>query len=278
MKLPSLTVLINLLFLILPVTGHCATTTESAATQAPCAFNPDTIVLNLPTQELSQGEKNSLLQLLGQEKLFKEVYTKFQTQWPTEFKNAPVDEERHANGMKALLTKYQLTDPNADQLAGMFAETKLTKLYNDFVAQGQTSQNAALTAAVALEEMNLAALNQALATTDNLDLQFVYKQLTKGARNHLRGLMSLLKPASVQYQPTYLSATEFENIIKSPKEKHVYDDPTQIPCKSPQPRNRLPIEGAPYQGQGQEPRSPSDYQRSYSMPNGHKSEHDEEDD
>ncbi len=278
MKLPSQAVLINLLFLILPVTGHCATTTESAATQAPCTFNPDTMVLNLPTQELSQDEKNSLLQLLGQEKLFKEVYTKFQAQWQNEFKNAPLDEERHANGMKALFTKYQLTDPNADQSAGMFAEAKLTKLYNDFVAQGQTSPNAALTAAVALEEMNLATLNQALVITDNLDLQFVYKQLAKGSRNHLRGLVSLLKAPSVQYQPTYLNVTEFENIIKSPKEKYVYDDPTQIPCKSPPPRNRLPIEGTPYQGQGQEPRSPSDYQRSYSTPNGHKSEHNEEND
>jgi hypothetical protein len=203
------------------------------------------MVFNFPSQELSQAEKEGLFQLLGQEKLLQDVYAKLYEKWQLPaFQKIPSGEERHANGVKALLKKYQLTDPNAGKAAGVFEEAKLTQQYQDLVTKGSTSLEEAMTVLASLEEQDAVDLEKAITVTDNFDVQFVYRQLAKGSRNHLRDLVGLLQGKGVTYQPTFYSAADFQKILVAGLEKYLYDDPSQVPCK-PKIQEKLQIEGKP---------------------------------
>jgi hypothetical protein len=203
------------------------------------------MVFNFPSQELGQAEKEGLFQLLGQEKLLGDVYAKLYEKWQQpEFKSLPSGENRHAGGVLALLKKYQLTDPNADKAAGVFADATLMQQYQELVTKGSTSLVEAMTVLASLEEQDAVALEKAIAATDNFDVQFVYRQLAKGSRNHLRDLVGLLRGKGATYQPVSYGATEFQQILDTPKEKYLYDDPSQVPCK-PKIQEKLPLEGKP---------------------------------
>lgn len=225
-----------------------ATSSMAQEQQKPCSFNPDVMVLNLPQQELTEVEKNQLLRQLVQEKLLKDVYTKFYEKWKTTvFKEIPNEEQRHGRAVDALLNKYQLVNPDAKNTLGVFSDEKLTKLYNEWVTQGMTSPQAALQVGVTLEETDIVELEKTLSTVDNFDIQFVYKQLIKGSRNHLRELVKSLQNEGGSFKPSVLSDVEFKKILASPKEKHLYDDPNILPCTSPKQPQKLVIEGKPHE-------------------------------
>jgi len=216
--------------------------------EKPCVFNPDLMVLNLPKQELSPVEQQGLLQQVGQEKLFKDVYLKLHAKWPNPLlKSIPEDEQRHGKGVAALLTKYQLTNPYVKEAEGVFADEKLTQRYQESVTKGSSSLVDALKMAANLEEQDIVELEKAIVATDNTDVQFVYKQLVKLSRNHLRELVKLLQEQGNPFKPTVLNEADFQGLISSPKEKSVYDDPNTIPCVSSK-RPKLVIEGKAHHG------------------------------
>ncbi len=243
MKIPSLALILGLTTTVVGYSAEPAPTPAPDSSQSACS--PDTMVFNFPSQELSSAEKDSLLQLLGQEKLLQDVYAKLYEKWPLPaFQEIPRGEERHANGVKALLRKYQLTDPNVDKLAGVFEDAKLTQQYQDLVAKGNGSLEEAMTVLASLEEQDAVDLEKAVTATDNFDVQFVYRQLAKGSRNHLRDLVSLLRDKGTTYQPAFYSMADFQKVVDAGQEKYLYDDPSQVPCK-PKKQEKLQIEGKP---------------------------------
>jgi hypothetical protein len=245
MKTHALALILGLTATTMGYTAEPATTAAPGSSPSPSSCTPDTIVFNFPSQDLSQAEKDGILLLLGQEKLLRDMYTKLYEKWQLpEFQNIPSGEDRHAKGVKALLKKYQLTDPNADKAVGVFAEAKLTQQYQDLVTKGSVSLIEALTVLASLEEQDAVALEKAITGTDNFDVQFVYKQLAKGSRNHLRDLVNLLQGKGVTYKPVSYSAADFQKVLDSSKEKYLYDDPAVVPCK-PKIQEKLQMEGKP---------------------------------
>jgi len=116
---------------------------------------------------------------------------------------------------------------------GVFANTKFTNLYNELVATGRSSLIDALTVGATIEDLDIIDLEKALAQTDNQDVQFVYQNLSKGSRNHLRAFVRLLHRNGVSYTPRYLNRAVYQAIINSPKEVgYVYDNKGKpaIPC------------------------------------------------
>ncbi|TGO02226.1 hypothetical protein PN36_28360 [Candidatus Thiomargarita nelsonii] len=188
--------------------------------------DPDTILAQFDYQELSQEEIDNLLHMRGEEKLARDVYLTLSETWKLPvFRNIPRSEQRHCNAVKALLTKYKLDDPYVDDTVGVFADATFTNLYNELVATGRTSLIDALTVGAIIEDLDLVDLENALAQTDNLDIQFVYQNLSKGSRNHLRAFVRLLRRFGVSYTPRYLDMDTYQDIINSPKERgYVYDD------------------------------------------------------
>ncbi len=196
-----------------------------------------TIILKFPYGKLNQTEQDSIIQMVHWEKLFESVQNQFYQQWQHEvFKNIPQNEAKHSKALGALLTKYKLTPVNTDN-------TSLTQLQEDWITQGNTSLVAALTVGAIMEDKYLLELQNALSNkaVDNFDIQFVYQNLAKGSRNHLRTLVSVLKEQQVEYQAHYLTPANFQEIIHSPQERYAYEETGDSNCglaKKNQPNNQ----------------------------------------
>jgi hypothetical protein len=210
--------------------------TQAQPQQTNSVCDTTTIVLKFPYGQLNSAEQDSIIQMLQWEKLFAQIYQQFYQQWQHEvFKNIPQNEDQHRKALEALLTKYKLTDANT-------ANASLTKYHDDWITQGNTSLVAALTVSATMEDKYLLELENALSNKaiNNFDIQFVYQNLAKGSRNHLRTLVSLLKAQQVEYQAHYLTPAEFQKIIHSPQERYAYEATNDSTCglaKKNQPIN-----------------------------------------
>lgn len=137
--------------------------------------------------DLSSLEKDGLIYMRLEEKLARDVYlTLGKTYTQKMFVNIPESEQRHMDAVKALLDKYEIPDPVNDDEIGSFANAEFKKLYDDFVAKGQTSFKDAMLVGKEIEEMDIKDLIERIAQTDNPDIKSVYENLKRGSENHLR--------------------------------------------------------------------------------------------
>ncbi len=182
-------------------------------------------VSSMAMQELSIEEKNGLLLMREEEKLARDVYNTLYEKWQIPiFANIAASEQRHMDAVKALLNKYDLQDPIKHDQMGIFADTKMAKLYKDLVNQGLQSLQGALMVGAIIEDLDIKDLNELLQTTDNLDIQTVYQNLAKGSRNHLRSFTAQLEGHGVKYNARYLSQPEVDSIINTEKERGRVDN------------------------------------------------------
>lgn len=134
------------------------------------------------------GEASDLQYMREEEKLARDVYQLLATKWTTAtvFERIAQSEQRHMDAVKVVLDRYGISDPAASTKPGEFADPELQKLYDKLVAQGSASLAAALAVGVQIEEVDIADLEKALATTSNDDLEWIYGLLLRGSKNHLR--------------------------------------------------------------------------------------------
>jgi len=174
---------------------------------------------NLPTESLSEVEQSGLLYMREEEKLARDVYSTLYDTWGLNiFANIAQSEQTHTEAIRDLLVKYDIEDPVIDDSVGVFTNQELQTLYNDLVAQGATSIEEALTVGALIEELDIRDLQTEIDQSDNADIDLVYENLLRGSRNHLRSFMSQLTKRGVDYEPQYVTASEFDQIIQSDKE------------------------------------------------------------
>lgn len=141
----------------------------------------------LPQGELSAEEQADLLFMYEEEKTARDVYLSFHDQWGARiFKNIAASEQRHMDAVKNLLDRYAVPDPGFSEEIGVFHDTDLQKLYDDLLAQGSGSLQAARDVGRLIEEVDIEDLEQAIARSDNADIDQVYANLLRGSENHLR--------------------------------------------------------------------------------------------
>ena len=87
------------------------------------------------------------------------------------------------------------------------------------VEQGSKSPVDALIVGATIEDLDIADLEKWINKTDNEDIRFVYENLMKGSRNHMRAFTNWLKMYNKSYTPKYISKEEFEQIINSDMER-----------------------------------------------------------
>jgi hypothetical protein len=174
-----------------------------------------TSVLNIPASELSADESASLLFMREEEKLARDVYNTLSTTWGIQtFSNIASSEQMHMDEIKLLLDRYALTDPAL--APGQFTNPDLQALYTKLITQGNLSIGDALKVGAAIEEIDIRDLQTRMAQSDNADIQQVYTNLMNGSYNHLRSFTGvLLTQTGETYQPQYLSAEQYQNIITS---------------------------------------------------------------
>lgn len=172
-----------------------------------------------PKEALSADEKSSLLLMREEEKLAHDVYLAMFSKWQVNvFTNIASSEQKHTDAVLTLLNKYNLSDPADKNAPGVFKDSTLQSLYNQLVAQGNASVLDGFKVGATIEDLDIYDLNNWNAKIDNQDIQYVYQNLNKGSRNHLRSFYSQIVSAGGSYTARFISQTELDAIVNSAKE------------------------------------------------------------
>ena len=177
-------------------------------------------VLRMPLEDLSDQERQGLLLMREEEKLARDVYTALYDRWRMKiFTNISRSEQQHTGRVKDLLDKYSISDPVAGLKPGEFVSVEFKNLYDSLVAQGTVSLVEALKVGATIEDLDIRDLNELLAGADNEDIKWVYGNLLRGSRNHIRSFVRQLENNGVQYVPLYIDHDELEEILQAPMER-----------------------------------------------------------
>lgn len=101
------------------------------------------------------------------------------------FANIAASEDRHADAVRDLLSAYGLEDPTAGLNAGEFTIPEAQAMYDELLAQGSESLEAALDVGVAIEEADIVDLRDAIDGLAAPRAVAVYENLLSGSQNHL---------------------------------------------------------------------------------------------
>ena len=176
-------------------------------------------ISNLPLETISAAEKNGLLVMREEEKLAKDVYVTLYKKWNLNvFNNISSSEATHNSAILSLLQKYSIPDPVGNNAVGVFENNTLQKLYNDLVAKGSISLLDGVKVGATIEDLDIKDLQNFLKDVNNQDITYVYQNLTKGSRNHLRSFYSQVVGQNGTYTAQFISQSEFDAIVNSPKE------------------------------------------------------------
>ncbi len=109
---------------------------------------------------LAADQADFLVQMQEEEKLARDVYEAMNALYPRQpFANIMAAEQTHMDLMWAQVVLYQMTARVANvNTRGVYADTKLQKLYDDLVAKGSKSLKDALEVGVAVEELDISDL------------------------------------------------------------------------------------------------------------------------
>lgn len=127
----------------------------------------------------------SLLFMIEEEKLAHDVYVTLGKLWGSKiFTNIAKSESTHQGQVLTLLDSRDLSDPRSEEV-GVFTDDSLQALYDDLIAMGSESREAAMQVGIAIEEKDIADLATAIAAEDDADVIDVYERLISGSENHL---------------------------------------------------------------------------------------------
>ncbi len=182
--------------------------------------NMEQVLKNVDPQPLSEAEKEGILRMREEEKLARDVYITMYEKWNIRtFTTISKAEQTHMDAMKLLIDRYSLEDPVKTDKAGVFTDPKLRKIYNDLVAQGSVSMEAAVKVGSMVEELDIYDLERLMKESDNNDILIAYQNLLKGSRNHLRAFDRQLKRNGASYTAQFLSQKEYDSIAASNQER-----------------------------------------------------------
>lgn len=116
--------------------------------------------------------------------LYKALADKYDGAVP--FSRITISEDRHFDAVGTLLDRYDVSDPSKGKAAGTYADATLQKLYNDWLAQGTKSLDAAYDVGVALEKRDIADLKGEINTATQTDVKQVYTALLNASEQHLK--------------------------------------------------------------------------------------------
>ncbi|HVQ91808.1 MAG TPA: DUF2202 domain-containing protein [Mycobacteriales bacterium] len=140
---------------------------------------------------LSEQQKTTLVAMAQEEKLARDLYAAFADRHPAViFDRIAAAETQHQTAVRALLTRYGLTDPTTGKPAGQFSDPAVQATYTRLLAQGQASQTAALQVGQTVERTDITDLQTALTGLTAPDVKQVYNHLLTASRHHLTAFQS----------------------------------------------------------------------------------------
>ncbi len=174
-----------------------------------------TCINGMPVEELSEAEIATLNFVREEELLARDIYIAMYEKYHIPvFNNISNSEEIHSTAIKALLEKYNLPDPAAEHVLGVFVNQDVQQLYDALLAQGNLSLHDAIIVGETIEDYDIADLvfhtNQ---DVDNMDILYTLDQLYRGSRNHMRAFYAHLNFHGLTYTPQYITQEMYDAIV-----------------------------------------------------------------
>lgn len=167
------------------------------------------------TPGLSADEIAGLQYMVEEEKLAHDVYTALGAQWGTPvFTMIARSEAAHQQAVRQVLNQFAIADPSAANPPGLFTDATLQALYDEMVAEGSVSLEAALRVGALIEEVDILDLQASLATSRHEEISNLYQRLLSGSGNHLRAYAKQIERVTGEpYTPRYLDPAEYAAIL-----------------------------------------------------------------
>ncbi|MTW20543.1 DUF2202 domain-containing protein [Allochromatium palmeri] len=175
--------------------------------------------------ELNQADIDDLTYMREEERLARDVYMELSAYWGDQgwpvllFDNIARAEQTHMETLKSAIDRYGLTDPSDPDAVGVYANPTLNDLYEMLMGSGMISYMDALRVGALIEEVDIADLDEAIARTDNPDLQTIYANLQRGSRNHLRAFVAEIERQGEAYESQALDQETVNAIVDVPMER-----------------------------------------------------------
>lgn len=139
------------------------------------------------TGTLTDAQKADLAAMEEEEKLAHDVYVAlYAVNGDERFNRITQSETRHQAAVRTMLARYGVADPTEGKADGEFATPAVQKLYDDLVARGDDSLDAALAVGRDIERLDISDLAKAANGVTASDVLAVYANLSSGSENHLR--------------------------------------------------------------------------------------------
>ena len=163
---------------------------------------------------LTAREKDGLIFIWEEEKAARDLYNGlYEKNNMTIFLDLVRSESSHMDQARTVMEKHGLTLPPDEP--GVFQNQTLQEIHDQLLAEGLQSDQDALTVAAIFEEISIVDLEKELSASQAEDVRTVYDGLLAGSRKHLRSYVSDLEGQGIEYQPRYLEAEQFQEIVKS---------------------------------------------------------------
>ena len=176
-------------------------------------------IASLPKEAINIEERNGLILMREEEKMAHDIYSFLYDKWNIMiFNNIASSEQTHTDAVLKLLDKYDIDDPASGKNIGVFNDTSLQRMYNQLLINGNYSLLSALTVGATIEDLDIYDLEKLILKADNQDIAFVYNNLLKASRNHMRAFYSQIVNNGGTYRAKYISQQQLEDIVNSPKE------------------------------------------------------------
>ena len=145
-----------------------------------------TLIADIPLSELTDTQKEGLTFMIEEEKVARDVYKYlYEIHGTRIFGNIARAEQKHMDALQVLLDRYELEAPLTLDEVGVFENDELHELYDTLIVKGETSLSDALGVGVAIEEVDIADLEDMLNEGVPEDFTLIYENLLKGSYNHL---------------------------------------------------------------------------------------------
>lgn len=147
----------------------------------------------IATPAIESGDAASILFMIEEEKMARDVYDALYEQTGLKiFDNISNSEQKHMDALLNAAAKLGVDTSALNTDAGVFVNTEISDLYTQLLAQGSISTTAALEVGALIESVDIADLQDAIATVDIALLGQVYANLLNGSENHLNAFESQL--------------------------------------------------------------------------------------
>ena len=121
-----------------------------------------------------------------EERMARDLYQLFSDTYGVRvFANITRSEQQHFDAVGVLLTTYGVPDPSAGLAPGTYADPTIQALYDELSDQGLTSVADAYQVGIAVEERDIADLEETIGSVDQADVQLVLTRLRNASENHL---------------------------------------------------------------------------------------------